>query len=210
LSYSLMPYYVDLQVLRAAVGGKDEALLAALAAARPELFAEEADPDEDEVALGTAVRHLVMGDPPAGGSAHQYGYALKELCEHLGEPAESDCWEAIRWDVIAATGMDEILTRTGPPVPLPPNDDFPRIGHLSAEEARTQAARFDAGPVQTLAPSGRKSRRGFREWLLDRLLRGLTRRDPLTADDLRELLDEYAGWLRKAAAEGKGLVFFYY
>ena len=37
-----------------------------------------------------------------------------------------------------------------------------------------------------------------------------SRREPLTENDLRELLDEYETWLRHAAAQQKSLVFFYH
>jgi hypothetical protein len=151
-----------------------------------------------------------MGEAPDSRSAHQYGYALERLCAHLGERLDADCWESIHWDVLEATGIEEILTRTGPPVPLPPIDNFPAIGHLKAADIASMVAKLGDGPLKTAAPSGRKPRRSLRAWLLGLLLSRFSRREPLTDEDLRELLDAYAGWLRQAAARQKSLVFFYY
>lgn len=213
MSYTLMPYLVDLEELRRAVGSKDEALLAVMKQSMPEVFEEEevVDHEEDEeLSLGQAVRHLVMGEPPDTESAHQYGYALEQLCRHLGEePEERDCWCDIRWTVLETTGMEEVL-KTGSPVPLPPINDFPTIGHLKAEQIEAIVAKMGDGHLKTAAPSGRKPRRSFQSWLLEKAMNRLTRRGPMTDEDVRELLDEYESWLRAAAAKKKSLVFFYY
>jgi hypothetical protein len=209
MSYTLIPYLVDLEALRRAAGSKDEALIAAAAEREPGLFEPE-NADEDEIPEGEALRHLVMGTPPDKRSTHQYGYALKSLCEHLGERLDADYWESIHWDVLEATGMEEILTRTGSPVPLPPIDSFPAIGHLKAADIAAMVAKLGDGHLKTAAPSGRKPRRSLRAWLLGLLLSRFSRREPLSEGDLRELLDEYESWLRQAAAKQKSLVFFYH
>lgn len=216
MSYSLTPYFVDLEQLRRSIGSKDETLLASVAAADPvgdddESGHDEAGDEAGEIPLQRTVRHLVMGEPLDARSAHQYGYALKELCSHLGEAVpERDCWESIHWEVLEATGMEAVLEQTGSPVPLPPIADFPAIGHLPAERITEILSKLGDEPLKTAAPTGRKPRRTFRAWLVSRLMARLTRRAPLTGEDLRELLDEYESWLREAAAKQKSLVFFYY
>jgi hypothetical protein len=62
MSYSLIPYLVDLDQLRTAVGSKDEALLAAIATSNPDAF--QGDEDDDEITVGQALRHLVTGEAP--------------------------------------------------------------------------------------------------------------------------------------------------
>ncbi len=46
--------------------------------------------------------------------------------------------------------------------------------------------------------------------LLQFILPPAMQRPPLSDDDLRESLAEYAGWLRAAVEQGRALVFFYY
>ncbi|MGV3719289.1 MAG: DUF7691 family protein [Actinomycetota bacterium] len=210
MSYSLVPYLVDLEQLRQAVGGKNEALLAAVIAGNPDAL-QDAEPDDEELSLAQALRHLVMGEPLDAGSAHQYGYALMELCRHLGEELpERDLWESIHSNVLESTGADELLSRTGAPVPLPKIDDFPYIGHLEAAQISALVDRLGGGRLISASPTGRKPRRSFRSWLIGKLLSRITRRGPMTAEEVRECLDEYEGWLRAAAAKKKSLVFFYH
>lgn len=209
MSYNLVPFLVDLDQLRGAIGSKDTTLLAALQRANPDAF--QYDEDDEGISLGQALKHLVMGERPDPASAHQYGYALMELCGHLGEEvAERDLWSSIRWEVLESTGADQLLSQTGPPVPLLPMDDFPVMGHLQAAEIAALVAKLGNGRVTTAAPSGRKPRRSLRSRLIGWLFSGLTRREPMTAEDVRECLEEYEGWLREAAAKHKSLVFFYH
>jgi hypothetical protein len=212
VSYSLIPYVVDLDTLIRAVGSKDESIIAVVLEHDPEAFAEdepEDEPDDDEISLGQALRDLVMGQPPVEGSAHQYGYALEQLCHHLGERLDCDEWCDIRWEVIEATGMEEIMDRKSP-VPLPETDDFPAVGYLTAGEVAALAAKLEQGPLTTAAPSGQQRAPTRPAGPGALLLRGIARRAALSEADTRELLDEYGLWLRKAAAKKQGLVFFYY
>jgi hypothetical protein len=210
MSYSLMPYAVDLQRLRSAVGSKDEALLAEIQEANPATFADD-DPDEDEISVGGALRDLIMGHAPVVVSAHQYGYALKVLVEHLGEWLPSDMWEGITWRVLQTTGMGDLLQNSGSPIPLPKMDDgFPVFGHLTAERVKELASKLGDTPPTTVDLSGKKKRRGLQEWLVDKVVEKITHRSMPGDEDLVECMEEYAGWLREAAAKGQALVFFYY
>ncbi len=65
--------------------------------------------------------------------------------------------------------------------PVPiPDTDFPAIGHWTAEEIAAKVSEL-----------------GDHHLTSDN-------------DELQELLKEYEGWLRSAAAKGKAIVFFYY
>jgi hypothetical protein len=181
MSYSLSPYQVDLDALRRAVGSRDESLLAVMVADDPRLAEpEKAGRTRREIPLGRALRHLVMGEPAVEGSAHQYGYALEALCKHLGGSLPSAEWAGVSWFALEATGLDGLMTGAGPPVTLPPIEDFPAIGHLGADEVAERAA------------SPARDRPG-----------GV---DP----EYLPLIDEFQGWLRTAASGRNGLVFFYY
>jgi hypothetical protein len=121
-----------------------------------------------------------MGDPLDADFAPQYGYALQLLCGHLGELIPPDFWGGVPWGLPEEVGLGHLLNRTGPPVPVPRSRDFPIIGHWTAAEI--------AAKVAELGDSH------------------------LTSDEeeLQELVDEYEGWLRTAAAKGKAIVFFYH
>jgi hypothetical protein len=210
VSYSLVPYAVDLNQLRAALGSKDEALLTAILESDPERFEE--DEDEGELSLRAALRHLVMGLNRRNDSGYQYGYALEHLCAYLGERLDSDEWESIRWEVLEETGMVEIMEGNGSPVRLSRINDFPSLGHLTPEQVRVMAERIEQGPLTTAALSGKKPQRSASTAVLGWVLSRITsrRRSRMTDQERRELLAEYEDWIKTAAANGKGLVFFYY
>lgn len=179
MSYSLIPILIDLPKLRSAIGSKDQTLFEAIRNRDPERF----DDNYYELPLGKAVRQLVMGEELDAGSpdTHQYGYALKELCEWFGTVLPFELWDSVHWAVIEATNVSAVLRQTGSPIDIPKNpEDFPVIGHL--ERGRIQ------GLVQQMGDEG------------------LTHNEP----GLQELLKEFEGWLRHASAENKDLVLFYH
>jgi hypothetical protein len=215
MSYTVTPYLIDLEVLRRAVGSKDEAFLSAVIQGDPDRFRGE-EAGGDKVSLGRALRHLVMGETPEPKWAYQYGYALEQLCRHLGEPLPGDLWSGIHWEVVEETGLDELFDRSGPPVPLPPTADFPTIAFLGAGEIAATVAGLGDGHLTSAGSSGRRRslpnpRSLLRGFILSALRRAVgIQRPALDEEGRRELLKEYEGWLRHAASEHKSLVFFYY
>jgi hypothetical protein len=208
MSYSLIPYLIHLPALKLIPGSTDDALIASVIASRPEEF-EDGGEDEGEISLRAALTDLVMGKTLDPKSAHQYGYALEKLCDHIGERLDSDCWESIRWSLIEATGMERLL-RTGPPVQIPAIDSFPAIGHLDASEITQILDDLGDGHLKSAVPYAPKYKPTISSRILSFLLSRLSGRPPLTDEDLAEPLEEYEGWLREAAAKQKSLVFFYY
>lgn len=183
MSYTLMAYSVDISQLLKAVGSKDDSLLKAVMDHSEEFDdddEEEEDDDDDELSLATALRQLIMGQPLDPEEAHQYGYALLELCDYLGERQECDAWSGVRWEAVEACGLEQVLTKTGPPVEIPPNDDFPRVGHLPRS-----AIKSFQGTTNSLSENAS---------------------DP----GLQELLEELSDWLESAASKNRDLVFFYH
>ncbi len=177
MSYVLMPFMIDLSKLRAAVGSKDAALVQAIRAHNPEEFTKV--DRERGLSLGDALSRLVMGEKLGNEKTYQYGYALEALCRHLGEVIRPDTWGGVRWAAMEDTGVEAVM-ESGPPVPLPPNDDFPTIGYLEVGDIRRRLKEADGN--------------------------GMTNPD----SDLQELLTEFEGWLRQAASNGKDLIFFYH
>jgi hypothetical protein len=124
MSYSLVPYMIDLAKLRAAIGSKDAKLIESIRKKNPEKF----DSDEyDDLTLGQALTQLVMGEKLGKKATHRYGYALEKLAEHLGKRLPLDFWSGVRWAAMVDSGVAPIM-RGGPPVELPKIPDFPGIG----------------------------------------------------------------------------------
>lgn len=182
MSGVLTPFLVDLKSVRQAVGSRDESLITRVIEKNPELF-RPPDPEYDSgIPTSVALRHLVMGESPATDepSAPKYGFALEALCNHLGERILPDCWGGVSWRALTDSGVEDVLMRSGPPVPLPDLQGGMTIGHLTVAEVAAELAKIDAGD-----------------------------QPPIEDEDLQELVDEYHGWLRKAAAKKKDVVLIY-
>jgi hypothetical protein len=132
MSYTLTPYLLDLGRLRALVGSKDQSVIAAIRTNDPERFDEE-DDDSDGVSLGQALTNLIMGTPPGKAGAHQYGYALEAMAEHVGKRLEIDVWEGARGSALQALSLGQVFKR-GAPITLPKYGDFPAIAYLTRTE----------------------------------------------------------------------------
>ncbi|WP_425396866.1 DUF7691 family protein [Aeoliella sp.] len=181
MSYVLTAYLVDIDKLQAIVGSKDASLVEAIKANNAEFFDDEEEEfDDDELWLSTAIEHLVMDQEKDTDEAHQYGYALIEICGYCGELQPCDLWDAARWAAVEACGLEHLLTKTKPPVELPPNNDFPSIGCLRRAEV---AAELTTAKDRLAATKD---------------------------EDVSELLEEYVGWLQTADEKGQDMVFFYH
>jgi hypothetical protein len=130
MSYVLTAYLVDLGDLKSVFGSKDQSMIRAIEPVIEETY----DDDQDEAdAQRAAVQALVMGEALDPGKAAQYQCALWDICREKGEELLPDAWGGIRWDSVEACGLEELLTKTGPPVPLPPHQDIPFVGHVRHE-----------------------------------------------------------------------------
>ncbi|TWT74655.1 hypothetical protein Pla123a_34790 [Posidoniimonas polymericola] len=182
MSYVLTAYVVDIDALSKAVGSGDEQLVTRVIESAPEEFDED-DLDDDELSLAAALRELVMAGtqsaPESEDDAHQYGYALQSLCRCLGDELLPEMWAGVRWEAVEDCGLEELLTESGPPVPLPENDDFPSIGHLKR------------GEIDKAIAAARK------------------RLTKTVDEDIEDLLDEYIDWLEAGRTAHLDMVFFY-
>jgi hypothetical protein len=227
VSYSLVPYIVDLEKVKSAINSGDKELLAKLLQ-KSELDddldpsmsdeVENDDDDEDnEPSLGRAVGDLILGRKRVEWAGFQYGYALEQLCNYFGTSPQGDNWSGVRWEIMEATGADVLLVSSGSPVELPEIDDFPTIGYLSAQDVQMAAQSISPEGLTTAAPAGRKIKKTIAQkmlgpvfrWLLGRMM-GISKRGDLTPEDKRSLLKEYEQWLKQAASAKQSIVFFYY
>ncbi|MEM9352637.1 MAG: hypothetical protein AAGA92_06470 [Planctomycetota bacterium] len=131
MSYSISLYLVDMDKLEQHVGSGDEDFLARVVENNPEEMDEEEEDDEDdELTLKGAVDQLILGGDKDPEEAHQYGYALLEFCDTLGESAPVGDGGEANWQTVEDSGLAKLFEQSGPPVPLLPSDDFPTIGHV--------------------------------------------------------------------------------
>ena len=166
MSYHLSAVAVDLDRVRAAIGSKDEVLLAALcdenaySLQRIDDLLENAldadDPDYRPLTAADVLGHLVLGGPYREGErvGFAYGYCLELLCHHFGEALNNSEWCSMRsaWfdavqAALEAAGVNRkllsvhLLANRGAPIAIPTIDDFPGIGYLmKVEIAQTRAA----------------------------------------------------------------------
>jgi hypothetical protein len=184
MSYVLTGYIVDIPRLEAVIGSQDTSVVEAVMENNPEEFDidedEFDDEEEGELTIATALRHLIMGEEKDPEEAHQYGYAFAEICDCFGELQLCQMWNGVRWSAVEQCGLEDLLTKTGPPVQLPPNSDGPAIGHIRRGEVGQylQAAR-------------------------DRLTK-------TQDSEIHDLLVEYIDWLEAAQRKGLDIVFFYH
>lgn len=163
MSYCLFPIVIDIDRLNSTLGSGDAKLIAAI---------DGADDPENPV------HELIMGTSLQG-EPHEYGYALIELCEHTGTPILVNNWGAVRWAALEVCGLEDVL-QTGPPVSIPPYDDFPVIGHVRRNDLQQH---IDAA---------------------------LSRRDKSDDEDIEEMLDEYVEWLTAAQSQNCDIMLCYH
>lgn len=180
VSYVLIPYLVDLREIESVIGCKDASIVDAVKTVNSEKHAAGGDEGEEHIPLSHAIRHLIMGEPLIPDSAHQYGYALQEICAYKGEVILPDYWSGVRWDAVEECGLEDLFTKSGSPVKMPPTPDFPVIAHIKRDDLAAHLR------------SAEDRKAGFND------------------DDLIGLLNEYIGWLEAAQTSNKDIVLFYH
>ncbi|HVK12818.1 MAG TPA: hypothetical protein VM597_28965 [Gemmataceae bacterium] len=143
---------------------------------------EDEDDDDDEgeptreTTTGAALVHLILGGSMDPSKGYKYGYALCHLCEHLGRVPDHDSWCSIRSRSVEA--VDAVLKKAGvkpktfsveghlqyrgAPVAIPAPDDFPAIGYLTRDEARTLLPLLDPAKIDAAI---RNAPDDYQEWL---------------------------------------------
>ncbi|WP_442316420.1 DUF7691 family protein [Actinomadura fibrosa] len=89
-----------------------------------------------------------------------YGYTLEALCMRFGALLDSDQWASMRFgwfdrvqeELTRAGGRFDLLglVFSGPPVSLPPIDDFPGIGHVPRAAMPQRAEELRAADLSTI------------------------------------------------------------
>ena len=127
MSYSLTPFLLQLAELRRVPGNKNADLLRAAKQSDP---ARMEYPDDEGLSLGQALEQIVNGAPLDKRYGYIYGYALEQICRHLGETVDAD--EISDLHMFPRDEIVPWLESSGPPIKLPKIDDFPLIGFVEA------------------------------------------------------------------------------
>jgi hypothetical protein len=199
MGYGVMAYAVD-DAMWGVIGSRSDELfeLSARGSAQVAEFLDERLPTA--YGAGTPppaiefLRHLVMGGPYDRRAGVAYGYWLKHLAESYGELLPNDCWvpagtrfvDEVEAALVAAgvpTGRLSLsrLFFDGPPMELPPPDDFPGIGFMSRTDAPEAVRALDDADLSALP-------------------------DP----EILESVDQLRGWLSTCADSRRDLLCFYH
>lgn len=172
MSYSLNVYMIDLGEAKRVIGCKDTKLLEKIRKHKLTSDADDEDSDEEQEAAETdeedeelsedvALEHLIMGTRPVAGQAHVYGYALERICRFLGERLDTCYFEGTNSRYLDQVKYVNSLVSRGPPVKLPPIDDFPAIGYLTRDECKS----FDCTDLDHPNREVRAGRNELFEWI---------------------------------------------
>jgi hypothetical protein len=176
MSYVLTAYLVDLADLKSMMGSKDRSIIQDVESIISEVYED----DEEEIdPQNAAVRALVMGERLHPENSDAYASALWHICKVKGEELPPDAWGGVRWDSIEVCGLEDLLTKTGPPVKLPPHQDIPYVGHIKHSDVDPYLQTAEEKAADT------------------------------DDDGVRGLLEEYIAWLEEAKSREKDIVFFY-
>lgn len=185
MSYHLTPFAIELDHLHSALGSRDAALLGKIRGVHAadlkridRLLKDAIDLDEDPLTAGDVLRHLIMQEPCREDAGFAYGYCLQLMCHQLGEKLDNSAWSAMHgdwFDAIAAALRDggvsssalsiRDLAFRGSPVPLPPIDDFPAIGYLTAAEIGTARSALAAADFSNAGEEEAASIQQVGDWL---------------------------------------------
>lgn len=186
MGYSHMFYAVDLPRLRSSFGSKDLGLFEAVVKSSESLTEEETG----------ALREIIQGEcRNEPGTEHLYGYALKAICEHVGEMLLVGDVAAVRDHPYRSK-----LVASGPPVAIPyTGRDFPEIGHLSRDDL--------AEEYRLATETEPKARRSLGGFLLRKMTGGIAGREP-DAEEVAEDMEQYAETLKECMNRNASLVSF--
>lgn len=185
MGYSHMFYGVDLDRLRAVPGSEDRTLYQKIAKDEDSLEEDERD----------ALKRIIKGNcQHKEGTKHLYGYALKAICEEIGEMVGEDVY-AIRDHPYKSQ-----LIANGPPIDIPyDGTDFPEIGYLDQSEL--------AAEYRLATETKPKAKRTLVGFLLRRLSGGAIGRE-MDAEDVAEDMEAYAATLKECMDKNVSLVSF--
>lgn len=191
MGYGITPLATDLARVKKALGSKNKPLLPKLRTEFADQFgtiddvdADDFDEDDDEengeerIDTSTAMGQLINGEKLLPRYGFRYAYCLEMICQHDGEfmPNDKFCPMGVEW----AERVDESLKKAGVPakvfsllkvmfrgmpVKLPPPDDFPAVGYLTAKEVAKVLPYFAKIKLEKVEADVREAIAQVRSWL---------------------------------------------
>ncbi|MBD3674464.1 MAG: hypothetical protein HUJ26_13160 [Planctomycetaceae bacterium] len=185
MGYSHMFYGVDLEQLREIPGSDDRTLYQKISGGEDSLETDERD----------ALKRIIKGNcQHEEGTKHLYGYALKAICEEIGEMVGEDVY-AVRDHPYKSK-----LIANGAPIDIPyDGSDFPEIGYLEQSELEAE--------YQLATETKPRAKKTFVGFLLRRLSGGAIGRE-MDAEDVAEDMEAYAATLKECMDKKLSLVSF--
>jgi hypothetical protein len=115
MSYTVSFFLTDIEKLRNVINRKDLSIV------------DKMDIDDENRSY---IETLLLGNNPRqDDDPSEYGYALEKIVEHLfGESESVSEFEELHFGEFDDPPLDWII-ESGSPIKLPPNDNFPYIGH---------------------------------------------------------------------------------
>ncbi|MEU3307139.1 hypothetical protein [Nocardiopsis sp. NPDC006832] len=200
MSFALMPYVVDLDVLNGSVGSKDEKLRRMIGGRfRQHLahFDSQFDHliDDGGLPIYEAIRAVIDGGPFDERYSVMYNYAFKWICEFHGRFLDNSDFSPMRAGWTAR--VDEGLADLG-------------VTAVSVEG-------LGAGSAPSPIPYSSEGFPFYGEWSLAECEKALEQWKQVT-EDRKAAIDPYVlkaaessmGWCETAAAAGRGVAAFFY
>lgn len=165
MGYGVMAYSVDIDKLVALCGSGDDKMRRMISGKYRESIYRTNDQlgwsnERGEPSVFTAIKHLVMGEEMTL-KGTMYGYGFKYIVEFSGRFLDngpfcpcssgylSDTVDVELAEVGAAVSMSDLIFG-GAPVSFPAPDDFPAIGHWTAEQVAGSAESVRSGSSEEL------------------------------------------------------------
>jgi hypothetical protein len=130
MSYTVSFYLVDIEKIKTTIGSKDWSII------------DKINIDND---YRQYLETLIMGTEQNSDNSSEYGYVLEKIVKYLfGESEEASAFEDLRYGEFDAPILSWI-NKSGPPISLPPNEDFPFIGYRYLAEIKEALDEWNDG-----------------------------------------------------------------
>jgi hypothetical protein len=128
MSYTVSFYLVEIEKIKTTIGSEDLSIF-------------------DKINISNDYRQyletLIMGTEQKPDNSSEYGYVLEKIVQYLfGKSEEASAFEDLRYGEFDSPILSWII-KSGPPISLSPNEDFPFIGHRYFTEIKEALDAWD-------------------------------------------------------------------
>ncbi len=205
MGYSHTFYSVDIRQLKSLNGSNDKTLLNNVLSSQSNAIRENDAFFEDDIESGdvpdtaTAIGEIIADDIREVDDGALYGYALKIICQHLGEPIN-----VAEVADVADHPYESFLRKCGSPIWIPDVSSFPEVGYLMFEAIEVELSVARKAKEQEPGNSAEDMTYGDALNLLSMYMKPGAVYD----EDIRADVEAYIETLEAAQKLGKGIVSF--